>query len=112
MGKKLNLIIGTGALAMGAGAYHGYCDSKGIPVPKEDLITYGPIILNGISLSGNFIHSSFDAANDLPADPIAGLAFLLFLGGGVPIAGGIGATMGALETALGYGLGYLAGNLN
>ena len=34
-----------GVASIGAGAYHGYCDSQGIPFEKENLefaLTYGP----------------------------------------------------------------------
>ena len=37
-------------IALGAGAYHGYCDAQGIIFEKENLelmLTYGPTVLCG-----------------------------------------------------------------
>ncbi len=39
-----------GLASLGAGVYHGYCDSQGIPFEKENLewaLTYGPAIVQG-----------------------------------------------------------------
>ncbi|MBI4918808.1 hypothetical protein HY837_02685 [archaeon] len=97
--------------SMAAGACYGYCESKGIPMVEslQNKLLYGPAAVQGIAggafgafwlyaLGGGMRPLNLRDATDIT------------LFGAVPVAG-VGAVIGGLETAAGYGLGKLGAYL-
>lgn len=118
-GNTLGSFLGIASL--GAGAYHGYMDAQGTPLPKENLewmLTYGPAvvqggiyaILGGITgligggVAGASSGSTFDSTFSL-AKGAAGATL------GTAAGAGLGGAKGGLETLVGYGIGYVVGSL-
>ncbi len=106
--------------SMAAGTYHGYCNAQGIPFEKENVewaLTYGPAIVQGVlgaipagilGLVGGIAisaRSGGDSALEKIVKITAGTGVGLVLGGT------IGAIKGGVYTAIGYGLGYVAGSM-
>lgn len=99
------LILGVASIS--AGAYHGFCDAQGIPLPREMLevaLTYGPAaVQGGIGglvgiVGGTYTKGGYTRkAGGVLGKSLAGAA--------------VNGTLGALETLLGYGIGYAAGYL-
>jgi len=122
--SAVNLFLGLASV--GAGAYHGYCDAQGIPLPKENLewaLTYGPAIVRGSlgavfggiaglvagGVGGGVIgagvsrRSVYGAVAGASGGAVAGTVL------GAGLGGGLCAAVGAVQTLVGYGIGYLAG---
>ncbi len=111
-------------VSIGAGAYHGYCDAKGIPFSKEYLefaLTYGPAIVQGgltaigggiMGLIGGGIYGAMSSTwSDNLLEKIAKGTGGAVLGtvAGATVGGAIGGIEGGLQTLIGYGIGYLTG---
>jgi hypothetical protein len=91
------------AVSIGAGAYLGYAHSKGLPVEHEFALKYGPTIAHGA------VGVPFGLAclvGDGKTSAEGGLAAIFG-----PIYGAAFTGLGALETAIGYGIGYTAGRM-
>lgn len=102
--------IFLGLASLGAGAYHGFYDAQGIPLPKESLesaLIYGPALIQGgyFGLVGLVTGAAAGASKQGGAGLLAGA------GCGSVLVGGLGAIVGAVETLVGYGIGYAAGYL-
>jgi hypothetical protein len=122
MGK---IIAGYSLVALasvGCGAYVGYCNAKGLPVEHEFALKYGSTIAHGVVgapiLATGLVAYAFDALNNLGSnkkDPLkkvgsgtsGDLGIFMLLGWGTIIP-----SLGALETAVGYGIGYAAGKVS
>ncbi len=118
-----NLLLG--AVSIGAGAYHGYCDAKGIPFDSKSLehaLTWGPTIIRGAVgavkeglvgfISGGAIGGTLGAENsDKLSKIIAGSGFGAIAGTAIcaGVGGTVGAVKGGVQTLIGYGIGYLTG---
>jgi hypothetical protein len=129
--REANFFMRWGSVA--AGAYHGYCDAQGIEFDRENLevaLTYGPTVVRGAI--GGLVDFAYGAENtikewaernksrdgledDLEKDD-NNLGFIgnsigtivgLSLGGAICV--GRNAVIGATQTAIGYGVGYVAG---
>lgn len=124
--EKSSLIKFLDLASLGAGAYHGYCDAQGIPLKHtlEQTLTYGPTIVQtalagavGGSLMGLLCltkdFTSFGNFNDKIFTKLTKKAGVTALGivSGTAIAGTFGGAKGAVQTTVGYGLGYLAGHV-
>jgi len=101
--------IFLGVASLGAGAYHGFHDAQGIPLPRESLesaLTWGPALIQGgyFGLVG-LITGAAAGSKEGCTGLLAGA------GCGTVVVGGIGAVVGAVETLVGYGIGYAAGYL-
>ncbi|MBI2666284.1 hypothetical protein HYX13_01595 [Candidatus Woesearchaeota archaeon] len=107
-----------GLIAFGAGAYHGFMDGQGLPLPKENLeniLTYGPTMASGALgglvggmiglVGGAAVGGSEYGAKGAAAGGVVGAASI-----GI-VAGSLGTVSGALGTLIGYGCGYATGYL-
>ena len=98
-----NLLLGLTSL--GAGAYHGYCDSQGIPFEKENMewaLTYGPAVVRGAvgaEISNRVSGALVGAGTGAAAGTVIGAG----------ISGTVGAVKGGIQTLIGYVIGYVAG---
>lgn len=113
----------TGAAAIGVGAYHGFTDAQGTPVPKESLVDSLPIffIIANMPLGSTYgqivgwhkVYSSNQATrlrNKKSEKYLAETAFKSSVIGGA-VGSAAGAAVGGLEVAVGYGIGYVVGTL-
>ncbi|MBS3168007.1 hypothetical protein J4216_02700 [Candidatus Woesearchaeota archaeon] len=117
-----NLFLGVASIT--AGAYHGYMDSQGIPIERENLefaLTYGPALVRGGlgGLTGGLVgggvgtvlglesSSRFDDGLEKVAKGIGGATLGSI--GGAALGGTLGAITGGIQTLVGYGIGYMAG---
>jgi len=103
--------IFLGVASLGAGSYHGFCDAQGIPLPRESLesaLTWGPALIQGGigGIIGLFSGAAVGGRDDGGCAGMLGGAAL-----GTVVVGGLGAVAGAVETLVGYGIGYAAGYL-
>lgn len=112
-------------VALGAGAYHGYCTAQGIPINSEKIhwaVTYGPTVLKttvygaiaglvGLVGGGAIGATSgwCDSALERLAKGAGGAAVGTVAGATLGAAGG--AISGAVQTLIGYGVGYAAGKM-
>ncbi|MBI4441263.1 hypothetical protein HY639_03785 [Candidatus Woesearchaeota archaeon] len=92
-----------GIASLGSGAYVGFCHAQGISLDTtlEKALTYGPAIAQG-AVQGTLGAVLFSHG------PYGGSFF------GVPLAaitGGVYTAVAAMETAIGYGIGYALGGL-
>ncbi|MBT3690687.1 hypothetical protein HOG16_00400 [Candidatus Woesearchaeota archaeon] len=93
------------AISLGAGGYHGFCDAQGIPIDKEGAefaLKYGPTFLRGGegAIKGGLVGLiSFSSAAAMGTT------------GGVIVGGIWGSATGAVQTLIGYGLGYVVGRI-
>jgi len=115
--SKITCNIGCGSGLIGiasvaAGAYHGYCNSRGIPITSETLdwwLTWGPTTVQaGIGaiygvLGGGILGLATSRWNNRAERGALGS----LLGAGAGSA--FGAAKGGLESLVGYGLGYGVG---
>ena len=89
-------------IALSAGAYKGYCDSQGIPMTSEVIdasLKYGPTMIHSeIGAYLGLLKGISDEDNTSYT-------------GSVIKGGFTGALVGAIETVLGYSLGYTVGSL-
>ena len=97
-----------GVASVGAGAYHGFCDAQGIPLPKENLewaLTYAPAIVQGglNAIRGGLVGLVGGGAAGGPGGAAAGIVL------GAGFGGAVGGIKGGLQTLVGYGLGYFTG---
>lgn len=104
------IIGGLGIASIAMGAYHGYCDSKAIPVgDMEVTLKYWPIVANGA------FGTYFGGASGFLVGVLSMMkrkgSISSHVGTGAAIGGAAGAGLGALETVVGYGVGYLFGGL-
>ncbi|MBI4918809.1 hypothetical protein HY837_02690 [archaeon] len=85
----------TGIASLFVGVYHGYNNSKGIPVNHEFALTVGPAAVQGAmgGIFGLLLSSGLGGAS-----LSVGMEF-----------GSIGAAKGGLETLAGYMIGYVGG---
>lgn len=116
-----DLILGIASV--GAGAYHGYCDAKNIPLTQENLewnLTYVPTIVQGVIGAVNFGLVGLMGGGIIGGVKGNKLSTKLLGAGGGAIAGtalgaGVGGVfgggIGALQTLIGYGAGYLTGKI-
>ncbi len=93
--------------SMAAGAYYGYCESKGIPLAEslQNKLIYGPAVVQGIAggaFGAFWLYALGGGMRSLNLKDVADISLF----GAVPV-GGAGAIIGGLETAAGYGLGKL-----
>jgi hypothetical protein len=110
-------------LALGAGAYHGYCSAQGIPMQSESLhnfVAYGPTALRAAySAIGPALLGFVGGGAGGAAAGRTGIESLVLGGGGAAvgtlggaaIGGAVGAIKGGLQTIVGYGIGYVAGKI-
>jgi len=117
---------GLGAVGLAtivAGGYKGYMDAKGLPIDPGSIdfaVTYGGTILQGLMLA---VPTYFGVAGikgivkSMP-EKYEGERWERFKevfkkgapGSGI-LAGGLGATLGALETIVSYAVGYGIGSI-
>jgi hypothetical protein len=102
-----------GFVSMGVGAYHGYCDAKGLGFSQQNLefwLTWGPTIvtasLGGLTgiLYGPQMARTMTVDGERVPNPEAVGCVSGLLGG--TIGGAVG---GGLNTLFGYGVGYGVG---
>src|SRR3989338_10895897 len=115
MGHSLSTVI-----ALGAGAYHGYCDAQHIPIDGnlEHALTYWPATFEGALAAIDFGCVGLKTGGDWgceaspwkdhPALRTAKIAGGATLGTGAGLVSGaaIGFAYGGIQTLVGYGLGY------
>ncbi len=120
--------IGIGLLSAGFGAFHGFYDGEGIPLPLDSLkyyLTYSPAIIqsllgiyDGISIAktgkqttGNYpdcMVGELEKTICAPQEEKELINHTLY----GAIMGGIGEGIGgAVETLLGYFIGFTAGRI-
>ena len=108
MGEKMietiELVIGaTGAICLGTGGYLGYSNAKKKFFPHEKYVLYSPSLLQcGVFAVGSMIepiaiHGGKTTIEQCLVSIITGTL--------------IGATLGLIETFVGYGLGYGVGKI-
>jgi len=88
------LMIANNLFAVGAGAYHGFCRSRGIEIDPNSFTAstlYGPTLL----MAGLGALKAQKGEYDRPISP--------------GITGFVGIVHGAFVTGIGFGLGYLVG---
>ncbi len=112
--------------SLGAGAALGFCHAQGITIEKqtlEDMLTFGPAIVQGAggALTGGIIGGILGAtaaatvitenSNSCVLKKVAAAACGAGIGAvGLGGLGGIvGVAVGAFETVVGYGAGYIVG---
>ncbi len=97
--------------SMASSAYVGYNNAKGIHVEHEFALRYGSAIAHavvGLPLLGNGLyHLFFDKQVKKFAGTEVSLAVGFMIGSGTVITG-----LGALESLVGYGIGYVAGRMS
>jgi len=117
--------IGIGILSAGCGAFHGFYDGFGIPMPSrflDDYLVYGPSVIQGIfgiydgasiartgkQFTGNYpvcMEGELEKALKVPENPISPRLYGAMMGG-------IGEASGAaVETLMGYLVGLAAGRI-
>lgn len=98
----------VGLVSLAAGAYHGYCNARGIPITSESLdwwVTWGPAAVQaGIGALYGVIGGGLIGLTADNYRPARGGAYGSLIGAGTGAA--IGAAKGGLETLVGYGVGY------
>ncbi|MBU0535610.1 MAG: hypothetical protein KKE20_01490 [Nanoarchaeota archaeon] len=92
------VLAGAGVMTFLAGAYKGYCDSKGIGIELpsglgSSFLLTGPAIMQ--AYMGSLWVMGHSRMNNLALDGIVGAA--------------CGGLKGGIEVTAGYGAGYLAG---
>jgi hypothetical protein len=116
-----NLFLGLASV--GAGAYLGYCNARGIPIDQENLhnaLKYGPTLIRGAhggvvgGLLGAGVGGYLGGTSGYGSSALEKIA----KGTGGAVAGGalgataggtIGAAVGGIQTLVGYCIGYMAG---
>ncbi len=97
----------TSLASVAGGVYLGYCSAKGTPTNLESVLTYGPAVAQG---TFGFLSTALFVGMMYKTDStVKGLAVLA---GVSTLGGALSAGMGALETGVGYCIGYTLGSVN
>ncbi|MBI4918413.1 hypothetical protein HY837_00660 [archaeon] len=97
----------TSLASVAGGVYLGYCSAKGTDANLENVLKYGPAVAQGtfgFLSTGLFVSLLYTSSNS-DYKRAAGIGTFATIGGAMS------AGMGALETFVGYSIGYTLGHM-